>query len=55
VPVDAFALSGFHCDVCLVVPSLDLVLARVASGPARCDRAALAARAVRALGASLAG
>jgi CubicO group peptidase (beta-lactamase class C family) len=51
VPADAFALSGFRCNVCVVVPSLEPVVARVASGPARCDKAGLAARVVRALGA----
>lgn len=33
VPEDAFALEGYRANVCYVVPSLDLVVARVGSGP----------------------
>jgi CubicO group peptidase (beta-lactamase class C family) len=33
VPDDAFALQGYRSNVCWVVPSLDLVVARVGSGP----------------------
>ena len=33
VPSDAFALEGYRANVCWVVPSLDLVVARVGSGP----------------------
>lgn len=33
VPRDAFALSGFRSNRCYIVPSLDLVVARVGSGP----------------------
>ena len=33
VPRDAFAAQGYMCNRCYVVPSLDLVVARVASGP----------------------
>jgi CubicO group peptidase (beta-lactamase class C family) len=33
VPGDAFALMGYRANVCYVVPSLDLVVARVGSGP----------------------
>jgi CubicO group peptidase (beta-lactamase class C family) len=33
VPRDAFALQGYRANVCYVVPSLDLVVARVGSGP----------------------
>jgi CubicO group peptidase (beta-lactamase class C family) len=50
VPEDAFALSGFRCNVCFVIPSLDLVIAHVASGPGRCDKAAIAARVIDAIG-----
>jgi CubicO group peptidase (beta-lactamase class C family) len=35
IPRDAFALEGFRTNRCYVVPSLDLVVARVASGPPR--------------------
>jgi CubicO group peptidase (beta-lactamase class C family) len=34
VPQDAFALEGYRANVCYIVPSLDLVVARVGSGPA---------------------
>jgi CubicO group peptidase (beta-lactamase class C family) len=54
VPADAFALSGYRCNLCMVVPSRELVVARVASGPARCDKRGLVARVLRALDASLA-
>jgi CubicO group peptidase (beta-lactamase class C family) len=33
VPRDAFALEGYRANVCWIVPSLDLVVARVGSGP----------------------
>ena len=33
VPHDAFALEGYRANACWVVPSLDLVVARVGSGP----------------------
>jgi CubicO group peptidase (beta-lactamase class C family) len=33
LPRDAFALSGFRSNKCYVIPSLDLVVARVGSGP----------------------
>jgi CubicO group peptidase (beta-lactamase class C family) len=32
-PSDAFALSGYRANICWIVPSLDLVVARVGSGP----------------------
>jgi CubicO group peptidase (beta-lactamase class C family) len=41
LPQDAFALSGYRCNRCYVVPSLDLVVARVGSGPAAWDDNAL--------------
>jgi CubicO group peptidase (beta-lactamase class C family) len=37
LPRDAFALEGFRPNRCYVVPSLDLVVARVASGPPTWD------------------
>jgi CubicO group peptidase (beta-lactamase class C family) len=41
MPRDAFALSGYRCNRCYIVPSLDLVVARVGSGPAAWDDSAL--------------
>ena len=41
LPKDAFALSGYRCNRCYVVPSLDLVVARVGSGPAAWEEDAL--------------
>jgi CubicO group peptidase (beta-lactamase class C family) len=41
LPKDAFALSGYRCNRCYVVPSLDLVVARVGSGPPAWDDNAL--------------
>ena len=35
LPGDVFALSGYRCNRCYVVPSLDLVIARIGSGPER--------------------
>jgi len=37
VPADAFALMGFRGSRCWVIPSLDLVVARVGSGPPLID------------------
>jgi CubicO group peptidase (beta-lactamase class C family) len=39
LPRDAFAAMGFRCNKCYIVPSLDLVVARVGSGPATWDEA----------------
>jgi hypothetical protein len=33
VPQDAFALMGYRSNYCCIVPSLDLVMARVGTGP----------------------
>lgn len=33
LPKDAFALSGYRSNRCYIIPSLDLVVARVGSGP----------------------
>ena len=33
LPRDAFAAQGLHCNLCYVVPSLDLVVVRLGSGP----------------------
>ena len=37
LPSDAFALSGYRANHCFIIPSLDLVVARVGSGPAAWD------------------
>ena len=37
IPRDAFALSGYRSNRCYIIPSLDLVVARVGSGPASWD------------------
>jgi CubicO group peptidase (beta-lactamase class C family) len=37
LPRDAFALEGFRPNRCYIIPSLDLVVARVASGPPTWD------------------
>ena len=49
LPQDAFALSGYRCNRCYVIPSLDLVVARVGSGPAAWDDNALIGGIVEAL------
>jgi CubicO group peptidase (beta-lactamase class C family) len=33
LPKDAFALSGFRANYCCIIPSLELVIARVGTGP----------------------
>jgi len=41
VPRDGFALQGYRANVCWIVPSLDLVVARVGSGPPSWEKALL--------------
>ena len=41
LPTDAFALSGYRSNRCYIVPSLDLVVARVGSGPPTWDEPGL--------------
>jgi CubicO group peptidase (beta-lactamase class C family) len=41
LPSDTFALMGYRCNKCYVIPSLDLVVARVGSGPATWDEQVL--------------
>jgi CubicO group peptidase (beta-lactamase class C family) len=41
LPRDMFALSGFRSNRCYVIPSLDLVVARVGSGPVAWDESSL--------------
>ncbi|NLE44776.1 MAG: beta-lactamase family protein [Chloroflexi bacterium] len=33
VPHDAFSAMGFNCNLCCVIPSLDLVVVRIGAGP----------------------
>ena len=33
IPRDAFALSGYRSNRCYIIPSLDLVVVRIGSGP----------------------
>jgi CubicO group peptidase (beta-lactamase class C family) len=49
LPRDAFALSGYRANRCYVVPSLDLVVARVGSGPATWDEQLLIGGVVKAV------
>ncbi len=35
LPHDMFALEGYNCNRCYVIPSLDLVVVRIGSGPSR--------------------
>ena len=49
VPRDGFALSGYRANVCWIVPSLDLVVARVGSGPPSWDKAQLISSTVDAI------
>jgi CubicO group peptidase (beta-lactamase class C family) len=41
LPRDAFALAGYRSNRCYIIPSLDLVVARVGSGPSTWDDQAL--------------
>ena len=49
LPTDAFAANGFRSNRCYVVPSLDLVVARVGSGPMLWDESFLLERIVTAV------
>jgi CubicO group peptidase (beta-lactamase class C family) len=33
VPEDAFAAMGYNCNLCCIIPSLDLVIVRIGAGP----------------------
>lgn len=37
VPLDAFSLSGYRCNRCYILPSLDLVVVRLGTGPEQWD------------------
>jgi len=41
LPKDAFAASGYRSNRCYIIPSLDLVVARVGSGPTNWDERSL--------------
>jgi len=49
-PRDAFAAMGFAGNKCYVVPSLDLVVVRIADGPMSWDDAPFVKKIIRALG-----
>jgi len=49
VPTDAFAAIGYRSNRCYVIPSLDLVVARVGSGPSTWDESELIGRIVDAV------
>lgn len=41
LPKDTFALMGYRCNLCYIIPSLDLIVARIGSGPATWDEQTL--------------
>ncbi len=49
LPEDTFAMSGFRSNRCYIIPSLDLVVARVGSGPSTWDEQRLIGRIVEAV------
>jgi CubicO group peptidase (beta-lactamase class C family) len=49
LPGDAFALSGYRSNRCYIIPSLDLVVARVGSGPPEWDEQSLITSVVSAI------
>ncbi len=49
LPRDAFALMGYRPNRCYIIPSLDLVVARVASGPPTWDEPGMIGRIVDAI------
>lgn len=49
LPRDLVAMSGYRCNRCFVVPSLDLVVARVGGGPVNFDEGNLLAGVLRSL------
>jgi CubicO group peptidase (beta-lactamase class C family) len=49
VPDDAFGAMGYRCQRCYVIPSHELVIARLGSGPADWDEGPLVRRIVEAL------
>jgi CubicO group peptidase (beta-lactamase class C family) len=49
LPRDAFAARGLHCNLCYVIPSLDLVVARLGSGPIQWTEGTFISRVVDAI------
>jgi CubicO group peptidase (beta-lactamase class C family) len=49
LPQDTFALTGFRSNRCYIIPSLDLVVARVGTGPAMWDEGRLISSIVQAI------
>ena len=49
LPKDTFALSGYRSNRCYIIPSLDLLVARVGSGPPTWDETGLIGRIVAAI------
>lgn len=49
LPSDAFAAQGYRGNRCYIIPSLDLVVARVASGPGQWSEGAFIKRVVDAI------
>jgi len=49
LPTDAFALAGYASNRCYIIPSLDLVVARVGTGPSTWDEPGLIGSVVGAL------
>ena len=49
LPRDMFALEGYRANRCYIIPSLDLVVARVGSGPATWDEGGLIGSVVAAI------
>ena len=49
LPRDAFALSGYRSNRCYIIPSLDLVVARIGSGPATWEEQGLITGIVKAV------
>jgi hypothetical protein len=49
LPRDMFALEGYRTNRCYIIPSLDLVVARVGSGPTTWDEPGLIGSVVAAI------
>jgi hypothetical protein len=49
LPTPMFALEGYRANRCYSIPSLDLVVARVGSGPATWDEVGLISSVVAAI------
>jgi hypothetical protein len=49
LPRDMVALSGYRANRCYIIPSLDLVVARIGTGPVTWDEAGLIGSVVAAI------